>query len=579
MPRPRTTSAALLVLLTLAGFAVRWRGLDDLLPHVMHRDGMVHVRQTEHFQRAAEDPGADRMLSYNPHLYSRIAALWPVPAVPEGRRPSLDEALAVAKAPWLRLREISAVLSLLLIPGTYLFARRFLDRAGSLFAAGLTATCLLHVLASVQEKAHAMVASFLLLALLAAMRLRRKPDVASYLLAGVAAALAVGSLHNGFLCLPAIGVAWLLRERSPRRASPAWILAPAALIAASLVLFWPFLLEIDAPHLQIPESQQTPTAAFLRVFTSGSYHLDRPAILLRAVADHDPVLVAAVVLGVLAWIPAAIRRRASPRGLLRGDVAVVLAYSLPYSLSLLFLASSTARYIVPLLPILACIGGYAFSRGPARWLARIREPAARAVARTAAGAAVLALPFWMVWRYAEIRARPDTLEEAARWIEGHVQHGEGIVVVPPFDLPLLPTPDALAENVREPWRSAWAETLARGLADRIDAPRFDVRIQPGPFRESRGEIVRDPGSYFRRCGAQYVVLATPANDRARDSARAWLSANGKREARLSPLARDDGRDVHALFHNDPGDPSVWMLPGLRALGPTVEIYSTTLGGR
>ena len=79
--------------------------------------------------------------------------------------------------------------------------------------------------------------------------------------------------------------------------------------------------------------------------------------------------------------------------------------------------------------------------------------------------------------------------------------------------------------------------------------------------------------------AQYVVVATPANDRARDSARAWLSANGKREVRLSPLARDDGRDVHALFHNDPGDPSVWMLPGLRALGPTVEIYSTTLGGR
>ena len=177
------------------GFARRLRGIGHLLPTITQLDAATIVGQVQELRsmRGTED---ERVRTrYYPLLLARAASCMPEPPPPEAGAPAgVEEHLRRASAPWVQVRETSIALSMLLVPLTWLFARRFLGSAWALLPAALVATSLLHISFSAQERPHGTAASFMLLAVLASMRLRRAPSVLAFLLAGAATGLAVSFL-------------------------------------------------------------------------------------------------------------------------------------------------------------------------------------------------------------------------------------------------------------------------------------------------------------------------------------------------------------------------------------------------
>jgi hypothetical protein len=198
------------------GAVLRLVGIGYLLPEVMNRDGMVVVRQVEILRGGPATPETDPWhYGFYPHVMARIAALVPAETARPSGPASLEEHLALASAPWIRLRIVSALLSRC---RRRTCSAAVLDRGGALFAAALVATSSMTSSLALQEKPHATATSFIAIALVAATSLRRKPDVRAYP-AGVAAGLAIGSLQTGAACLFAPRRFLLRREEAAGRTS------------------------------------------------------------------------------------------------------------------------------------------------------------------------------------------------------------------------------------------------------------------------------------------------------------------------------------------------------------------------
>jgi len=557
----RRVALLLLALLTLGALLLRASGIDYLLPEVMNRDGLVVVRQVEFFRTHAQQAGdpASWNAAY-PHLMARIAALIPAASPPHAGALSLEEHLALARVPWTELRWISIVLSLLAVPGTYLLARRFLDRAGSLFSAALLATSLHHVCLSIQEKPHAASTSFVLLALLAALRLRRKPDFLAYLLCGATAALSIGMLHSGFVAVLPIAAAFLLRERRTPGASAWWILGVIACAAISVRALYPFFFEgLRDP---IPESMPAagPDAAGFAGRILGALHGAPLGRLLSAVLALDPVL---VLLGAAGIALACARPR------IRGDHVVLLSLAVPCLAVLALFQGTLVRFFLPLYPLLACAAGYAFVRARDLIALLARGPAARAALAWMLGCALVSIPLAPAWHFARIRREPGPLREAARWIVEHVDPAETVVVVPNVDLGLFTTADAISQNSLQPWRTIWSEYLAGVHSEDLEGTRHSILIEPGQRPKSRKDLVSDPLGYLKRYRARWLVIDLSGGG------QRILRGLAERVARFSPAPADQpGVRGLVLFGTgyDPLAPSASRILAMRSLGTSVEIY-------
>jgi hypothetical protein len=544
----RAALLALAILLILAAW-LRLSGIGYLLPEVMNRDGLVLVRQVDFLRGASRTAGDDAWrYGFYPHLLARLAALIPEEALPATGKVDLASHLALASAPWIRLREISVALSLLAIPATYLLARRFLDRTSSLFAAALVATSLHHIVLSIQEKPHAAATSFIAIALVAALRLRRKPDACAYLGCGLAAGLAIGTLQNAAICLLPVGAAFLLTDRAAGKASRAWILATIAVLAVSVRLFYPFYFESSDPA-GLPGFAQKLWSGL------GGAPFGR---ILAAAGELDPLLASAAVAGIALGI---VRNRRRCRAALRGDLGVVLALVVPYLLVLASYRETLVRFFLPLVPLLACAAGYAFQRARERW-----RPSA------VCGFALLAIPLWPAVHFAAIRKEPSPMQEATRWIEAHAAPSDTVVVVPEYDLDLLPTEDAIHENARVPYRTIWTEYLARAAPERLEGSRRRVLVEPGLRPDSRLAFAKDPVAYLKGYGARWLVLDLSGFP------KGSLESAADLEQRISPDTTDDprrwrGRGV-VLWGTgyDPLAPSAVSILRQRSLGTAVEIY-------
>lgn len=120
----------------------RQQTLDFQLPQIAHPDERVYRKQIEVLRRDHPASTDDHWYRYYPDLAVRVAALVTrPPAAVEGA--SLEKHLEAASAEFVHLRATVAWLSVLLVPATYLLARRFLERRGALLAAGLAATSVL----------------------------------------------------------------------------------------------------------------------------------------------------------------------------------------------------------------------------------------------------------------------------------------------------------------------------------------------------------------------------------------------------------------------------------------------------
>jgi hypothetical protein len=547
----RAACIALVFLVALAAY-LRLRGFDALLPYATQSDARAIARQVELIRSDAAHPELDPSWSYYPLLVARIVAI--LPAADPSKARSLDEHLACASLLWTQIRLVSIVVALLAVPGTYLLARRFLDRTRSLFAAGLVATSLMHGSLSTLEKPHAIVTSFVLLGMLAALRLLRKPTIGSYALCGIAGAAAFGALQSGLMILPAFAAAHALRAREGLRRWRPWIGVIAAI--AILAVGWCWLWPARSPHPSHASSGPTlPLGGqgidFSRFDGSG---------VVRMVSELwglDPLLVAlsAIGLGVgLIGGLARVWRMNEWRPL-----AVVLASAGSYALVAGLYGTTAGRYVLPLVPFLACLAAAAIPR------------------RFAAQAGLLLIvPLVPAWKLAELRARPDTFEEAAAFIAERLPRGATAILIPSFDLPLFTDERTTRANASVPWATPWGRYLDELDPAWIQGARHAILVQPPSSTATPRVHVTGNLSYFTEHGARWVIAnCEPGPPMLREDI-ATLRARAELVARFSPLVHDDGRDIWM----PPVDPAVWPGPyprawrmfEARAYGPTIEVY-------
>jgi hypothetical protein len=235
----------LVLLLSVAALGVRLASIDFALPYFKESD--AHVYRQIHLLGLEElTPELWKQSSIYPHLMARTVLAFPDPlaAPPDPDAMTLEEHLDFAGGLDRLVRGIVSVASVLLIPATWLLARRLFTPGWSLFAAALCSLSLLNLQFGQLARPHAFAAPFTVLAVAAAVRLRRRPDLGSYVLCGVAGALAIGALQSGAAVLLPFAVAFLLRERPADGARRRWLeprlLVPLALMALSVRVFWPF---------------------------------------------------------------------------------------------------------------------------------------------------------------------------------------------------------------------------------------------------------------------------------------------------------------------------------------------------
>ena len=571
------TTVVCLLLLTLAVLGLRARGIDFSLPHATHADARVMVDQIAALRAGEADPEGHRLY---PHLMPRIAALFSEPGE-ESIPPTAtgSEHRARASGATLRARWTSVGLSLPLVLLTYLLARLFLGRGGSLFAAALTGTSLLQLSFAQQARPHAALATTTALAVLAAVWLRRRPSLGLYAVAGGAAALAVGSLHSGLAVLPAGLAAHLLRRRPDSAglrgmaSSVLPLTIPLALVAAAVVGFYPFHFQGPAPDaagsgpVEVDAVRAAPALVEqgedqvlnlsghlvkLEAFDGSGF-----AEVLGALYSYDPLLLVLLALGLLSF---ALRppRWSHPDGL------VLAAFALPYLIAIGLYGKTPERFVMPLTPFAAIVA----ARG-----ARIFAPR-RAELAWGLALLLLAVPALLGWKLTSLRAARDTYGHAAVFLAGHLDFDDRVALLldPHQDLPLIQTGEAAAHNAAWPWASRWATYLHRQTAL---PPGYDLRVADTPGRRP-ADLARDPLDYLAEMGATHAVveLAGPGpRGRTQRAVHDALVAHAERLHRVSPLTEDDGGNERLFVRSVSFKrPMFRRILESRCTGPTLEVF-------
>ena len=232
LPAQRSVLVGLLVLFGLS-LGLRWAGIGHLLPHKNEPDGqIVHLSQDH------PDGPFRGKYPFLPIVLNDVVAGGPVDDL--ARDEALGEHLENAALPFLRARKFLTLLAWLLIPGTFLLARRFFSPGWSLFCAATMGVCPLLLCYSVQARPHALVAAAGVGAMLTAMRLTRNPGWGAQLLAGLAASASLSCMHTGFASLAPYAVAVLIAARKFGRVSGLRSLATLLLIGGTAVwAYWP----------------------------------------------------------------------------------------------------------------------------------------------------------------------------------------------------------------------------------------------------------------------------------------------------------------------------------------------------
>ncbi len=564
-PRGPRWAVALLVILTLATLAQRLAGVDHHLPQRPDSDSVAVAQAASLRAQVAGEPAAPLEPHY-PLLLAGLLAVRPVPE-PGPAQDSLEGHLERAAAAYVAARLVVALLSVPAIPLTWLLARRYLDARWALLPAALIATSLLHVELSQEARPHAPLCTFVLLALLGAIRLVERGRPRDHALAGLCAGLAVACLHNGIFALPALAAAQIACwRRDGARALPAVAAAWALVAPIAWVAYFAPLKRTLPPGLTQIDGQLLLSGHFLPLarFDGGGF-----ALLPRLLWDVDPVLLLLAIAGIGVALVQLSRQGWRPRPV----TTVVLSYALPYSLVLGLYGQLPARFLLPLVPLLAIAAAVGVQA-----LARLATPGrARGALAAAACLLVLALPTYATTRLTGLRRIPDSPSALARWIEAHVDREldllylSGTVCLPIFQReegkPRLATADWY---LWDGYQSSLPEGVARPEAWRV---RRLIAFPSG----SRSLAAQDLRALIRApaaddMGRRFAVIAFSVD---------LVGIDGAAEAVLA----EGGRAVHVepSVGGDPGDPrsgAMRVLPAAplvralfaRRLGPTLVVY-------
>jgi hypothetical protein len=303
-------------------------------------------------------------------------------------------------------------------------------------------------------------------------------------------------------------------------------------------------------------------------------------VVLGSLWLYDPLIAATAACGA-AFGLAALRfsRRSTGRGRAhRDDLLVVLAFAVPYGVVIALYHSSGQRFVLPLLPYLACLSAYGLR---ALWdLGFARKRWIRRVA-VAGLVAALAIQTAAAAKLAWIRHRPDTATEAAAWLSAHVRPGvERVLVTPGLDLPLFQSSDALERNYSRqvnPNRRWIAYQKAMVWRDDESLARYDLVTLPTTRPEDR-KLLADPAGYLRAQDADWIVFEV---HRTFDwqgivDLHRVLGEVGELEARFSPDRASRWGDVPIAHqgHDPRPFPVFWYFRILdaRCTGSVLEIW-------
>ena len=418
----RRRALVALVLLTALALGLRLWNLGARLPAMPEPDDVVVV-QALHLeeQRLGLRSKEDAVNSQYPLLLGLLLEALPGELVQTAPvQAPLSEHLSAAAEPHRMGRRLVVGFSLLLIPGSYLLARRFLGRGPSLFAAALVATSLLHCLYSQQARPHVPLATLGVWAVLACQRLVRRGGVPAYLWAGLTTSAAVACLHNGFALLLPLGLALLLRWPRERGFARLSALLPLGLLGFSIDLAYPTLLGAGSDlGFDKPEG-----SFFLSGHRIDSINIDGRGFLLVLgyLWGHDPLMVLLGGLGLALLLGRA--RSARLSDVARRDLWIALAFALPYLLVIGLYARTFGRFLLPLLPYAALLA----AAGAALALRRLP---ALAPPRRAAFAALLALAFPLAQdvQLQRLRSRPDTHSQLADFLTEHADPQSDLILL------------------------------------------------------------------------------------------------------------------------------------------------------
>jgi len=574
----RANLVGLAALVALA-LALRLRGLDFFLPLLPDPDANI-VRQVELMEQQSPRPEQHTGYVSYPHLIARAVTLFssaqswdnPPPAL------SIEQHLARAGAPFRRVRQVVAIMSLLAVPATWLLARNYLSPAWSLLAASAMVTSLLTVCFAQQARPHAASMAFPALAVLSCIALRRRGTVVAYLLAGCACGLALGALQSGVAVLIPLAVAHTLSS-----GTAGWrhlrLLLSLAMVALCLYAFYPFLFTSGADNTLGPVGLADSTLTqgghklFLHLFNGRGL----PTVVWW-LWSYEPALVIGSALGTAAWLARLATGHSSGARAGASDHLVVLSYAVPYFAVLLLYGRTFERFLLPLLPFLACLSAYGLH---AVWHTLAGQPR---LGRLAPWPAALLIALWVGFpalaaeRLTHARAAPSTVELAGDWLRQHTTPGvDRIVLGFALQVPLYGDPAEISKirklGMRNlPWVWYQKQVFHRAPPD----PRY--LLIPLPFsRKSAAQIARFPGEFLAAQNAlcfvtQVYASRVPVFEALRDT----LQRTSILVARFSP--DDDAENLLPIGYQ--GD----LVPGrehmstrvLRAhrAGPVIEIFCT-----
>ncbi len=561
-----------LLCIVAAAFALRVRGLNHQVPQWTYWDGYVLKSQTEYLRGELKPVGPDRTLGYYPYLSAAVAAN--LPAIQTERSGDESPLLAEARAPWMRPRLASLLLSLFAVIGAWGIARHFVRPGYALLAAALTATSLLHITYSTAQRPHGAASGMAALGVWAALYLRNTRGWRGVLVAALGAALAISALQSGFAVLVSFALAWWLRkERASLGRELLWLAAAAVVLLVAVRIAYPFHFDDRAGGGTTMESDgRTLTLA------GHTIHLSKLTgrgfwILGGSFALFDPVITLLAALAALAGLWRMLRARDEAERERRRDVWVVLGYALPYLLVFGIYDLTFERFGLPMIPLLAVAAVCT--------LQRMADLGARLFAGTPARVAgatlVLALPSAAAWKLGTLRSEPDTYELAARWLEERALASDAkVLLLQNFDLPVSYSSMALREL---PDTSSLYWTLVQKRALRMDAEHPGLRIvrQRQPIVDDEGEELepaeRVTPEWLEREGVRFVV-ALQASRGLRDPAsldlvRA-LRKRGKRALLLSPFGEQPQREK--------GERELDLGFGVTEMGTALQVLRTQTYG-
>jgi len=566
-----------LILLTALALGVRMLGLDFGLPHMKEKDAEI-VSQTSHY-RGMELLGKAVKTTYGtyPTLIAMITVATSRRMALPGEGAALEEHLHAAADDHLDTRRTVAWLSALIVPATWLLARRFVGPRWALLAAGLAGASLLHVFFSQQARPHAPLGAFMPLAMAAILWTRRRPTARAYLVVGLLLAVLLGFLHSAIAMFIPLVVASLLRERDGRGWLDPKLLIPLAVAAVAIpVFYWP-MIDPDLSSVTAGKFDGETTVTMPgHVIDFRRFNGNGLGTTLVTLRSYEPMLTVLALAAGLVWAIARLRRWDVPRLAERADAAVVLSFCIPYGVVISLWEENYERFVIPLLPFLAVFVAW----GARALVHRARSAGARG-AVVAAALLLSAFPAYTSARLAWIRSRPDTAEQAAAWLAANTTPGEAKIFAPVWwDLPLPRTEESLhhREEGARPFLklSYWKYYQVRVAEVPMPPPLWPIynMIATGSF--SADKSIEGLRAYLDYLGPGYYVI--DAKKRGHPWMRMMsdeLGARGELLQRISP-DRDVWKWNYSLFDQDGVEPDYPDLTprvlGATAVGPVVEIY-------